>query len=93
MARKEKQRRRRNRAAAPGRTGIEPAPPPPVPDPREPGPPEPGPPAGFSGAFSRRGGLALVVLGLLIAASYFPATRLGFVWDDVILTMQDAIRE
>ena len=93
MARKEKQRRRRNRAAAPGRTGIGPATAPPVPDPREPDPPEPGPPAGFSGAFSRRGGLALVVLALLIAASYFPATRLGFVWDDVILTTLDAIRE
>ena len=88
MARKEKQRRRRNRAASPGRTRTVPAPPPPVPD-----PPAPGPPAGPSRTFSRRDALALAVLGLLIAASYFPATRLGFVWDDVILTTLDAIRE
>ena len=45
-----------------------------------------------SDGFSRRDGLALAVLGLLIAACYFPATRHGFVWDDEILTTLDAIR-
>jgi len=30
--------------------------------------------------------LAALALAVLVAASYFPATRAGFVWDDVVLT-------
>ncbi len=43
--------------------------------------------------FNRGDALATAALGLMIAVSYFPATRLGFVWDDVIITTLDAIRE
>lgn len=35
----------------------------------------------------------MTALGLLISVSYFPATLLGFVWDDVIITTLPAIRE
>ena len=49
--------------------------------------------AGFFSGFSGRDTLAMAALGLLVAASYFPATRLGFVWDDVIITTLNAIRE
>ena len=38
-------------------------------------------------------GPALAGLGLLVAAAYYPATRFGFVWDDVIITTMPAIRE
>ncbi len=42
---------------------------------------------------SRADALATATLGLLIAVSYFPATRLGFVWDDVIITTLPAIQD
>ena len=35
---------------------------------------------------------ATLVLGLLVAVSYFPATRAGFVWDDFIVTTLEAIQ-
>ena len=43
--------------------------------------------------FLRRDAVGVAALGLLISASYFPATLLGFVWDDVIITTLPAIRE
>ena len=43
--------------------------------------------------FSRRDALALLVLALLVAVSYFPTTRAGFVWDDEIVTTLTAIRD
>ena len=33
----------------------------------------------------RRGWAALIALGLLTAAVYFPATRAGFIWDDILV--------
>ncbi|MCY4486483.1 MAG: tetratricopeptide repeat protein [Deltaproteobacteria bacterium] len=46
-----------------------------------------------SARFTRADALAAAALALMIAVSYFPATRFGFVWDDVIITTLDAIRE
>ena len=43
--------------------------------------------------FSRRDALALLVLALLVAVSYFPATQAGFVWDDKLVTTLTAIRD
>ena len=43
--------------------------------------------------FSRRDALALLVLALLVAVSYFPATQAGFVWDDLIVKTLTAIRD
>ena len=48
-----------------------------------------GSPAGFS----RRDGLAALALCLLVGVSYFPAIRLGFVWDDVVITTLKAVRD
>ena len=48
-----------------------------------------GSPAGFS----RRDGLAALALCLLVGVSYVPAIRLGFVWDDVIITTLKAVRD
>lgn len=42
---------------------------------------------------TRRDGLGLLALGLLVAISYFPATQAGFVWDDSIITTSKAVRE
>ena len=36
--------------------------------------------------------LAALALALLIAASYFPATMAGFVWDDIVLTEAKPLR-
>lgn len=41
---------------------------------------------------SRRDAPALLVLGVLTAVIYFPATQAGFVWDDSIITDLKAIR-
>ncbi|MDE2737439.1 MAG: hypothetical protein OXI72_23815 [Gemmatimonadota bacterium] len=41
----------------------------------------------------RKNNLALLVLALLVAVSYFPATQAGFVWDDRIVTTLTAIRD
>ncbi len=49
-------------------------------------------PAGGRGA-ARRGVLAAVSLGLLVAASYFPAFFAGFVWDDEVFTGAAAVRD
>ena len=43
--------------------------------------------------FSRWDALALLVLALLVAVSYFPATQAGFVWDDKLVTTLTAIRD
>ena len=40
----------------------------------------------MSPRISRRDAPAFLVLGLLIAVVYFPATQAGFVWDDSIIT-------
>ena len=42
---------------------------------------------------SRRDALALLVLALLVAVSYFPATQAGFVWDDKLVTTLTAVRD
>ena len=49
-------------------------------------------PAGGRGA-DRRGVLAVLSLGLLVAASYFPAFFAGFVWDDEVFTGSAAVRD
>ena len=36
---------------------------------------------------------AVAVLALLVAASFFPAVRGGFVWDDTIITALDSVRD
>lgn len=36
---------------------------------------------------------SLAVLAVLVGISYFPAIRLGFVWDDVVITTLPAVRE
>ena len=40
----------------------------------------------------RRDAFAALVLGLLVAVIYFPATQAGFVWDDEIMMGLDAVR-
>ncbi len=49
--------------------------------------------AGMSGALTSRDGRIALALGLLTALSYLPATRAGFIWDDVIITTLPAVRE
>ena len=41
---------------------------------------------------SRLDTLAFLVLGVLVAVIYFPATQAGFVWDDFIITTLKAVR-
>ena len=43
--------------------------------------------------FSRRDALASLALGLMVAAVYFPALWGDFVWDDVILVEEPAVRK
>ena len=43
--------------------------------------------------FSRRDALAVLVLGLMVAVSYFPALSGGFIWDDVIFTEERVVHE
>ena len=43
--------------------------------------------------FSRRDALPFLVLGLMVAVSYFPALSGGFIWDDVIFTEEPVVRE
>ena len=40
-----------------------------------------------------RTALGVLAIALLIAASYLPTTRAGFLWDDVIFTEHQAVRE
>ena len=42
---------------------------------------------------SRQDMLAVLALGLMVAASYFPALSGGFIWDDKIFTQNRVIRE
>ena len=47
--------------------------------------------AAWLGAFSPHDGSVALVLALLVAVSYFPALRGGFVWDDVIFAEEPVI--
>ena len=44
-------------------------------------------------ALSRRDSLLALALAVLVLSSYFPAIWGGFVWDDVIFTTSDAVKE
>ncbi len=48
---------------------------------------------GISRKLSSRDGQITLALALLTALSYLPATRAGFVWDDVIITGLPAVRD
>ena len=43
--------------------------------------------------FTRRQALGLLVLGLLVVGSYFPAFFAGFIWDDRIFTQTHVVRD
>ena len=47
----------------------------------------------FPSGFPRADIAAVAVLALLVAASFFPAFRGGFVWDDTIITALDSVRD
>ncbi len=79
---KRKNRRARRGRPAPERTVLERA-----------APPRTAPPPVRDRAFTRRGVVAALVLGLLVAVSYVPAFFAGFVWDDEVFTDAPAIRE
>ncbi|MDE0284818.1 MAG: tetratricopeptide repeat protein [Gammaproteobacteria bacterium] len=49
--------------------------------------------AGMYSALSSKDGRTALALGLLTALSYWPATKAGFVWDDVIITTLPAVRD
>lgn len=48
-----------------------------------------GPPSDFP----HHAGLGVLLLGLLVAAGYYPALMAGFIWDDVIFTGAKPVRE
>ena len=49
--------------------------------------------AGPPSDFPVHAGLGVLLLGLLVAVSYYPALAAGFIWDDVIFTSARPVRE